>query len=216
MNPRLAGAAFAVQVLTGPIVGLARQARNVGAESDRIQTPCQVRLLGRQACADDSNRWQPLRLPLDQVVGEVLSARAEQSSTPPPKAVEDERQPTPPRFVDDQAPAALPEHEFRDLVEDASRHLNDAPALRQHRLLGLTPSTVGAHLHAAEATALLQGDLPIARASAPSTRWPRISPSAAPAMPGVRRAPKCFRKFECYRASVILSGAPQRMILRSR
>jgi hypothetical protein len=49
--------------------------------------------------------------------------------------------------------------EFRDLVEDALRHLNDAPSLRQHRLLGLTPSTMGSELHAAEAAALLQGDL---------------------------------------------------------
>jgi hypothetical protein len=77
-----------------------------------------------------------------------------------------------------QARTGIPKNQFRHLVEDALRHLNDSPALRQHPVLGLTPSTMGSDLHAAEAAGLLQGDLlqAIERLRPPT---PRPSPGGA-------------------------------------
>jgi len=129
-------------------VGLVGQTRRAARETQQLAASLRS-ALGEEAFTPI---WRAGRnLALDQVVAEALSSQDRPHSARASGEKDDLRSA--------ELSAPISENEFRDLVEDALRHLNDAPALRQHRLLGLTASAAGSHLHAAEAAALLQGDL---------------------------------------------------------
>ena len=128
------GAAARLRELTG------RVRRRDAASDDPIDQARSA--IGEQAFAA---AWQLGReLPLERVVKQALVPESGVPDTPPAAPV----RPIEPATGD-----------LRPLVESALRRINNLPALRQHPLLGRTPSTRAIDQTGAEAATLLRGDL---------------------------------------------------------
>jgi hypothetical protein len=104
--------------------------------------------------------WQSGRdLPAGLIIEQALASPAHRPDAVPAARMFDNQPEATMTDVGREPPVPVPQQQFRDLVEDALRHLNDAPALREHQLLGLMASATGSRLHPAEAATQLRSDL---------------------------------------------------------